>query len=162
MSAPTVNAPDLDLPRLAARAVRDGIGKLVVGAVVHDQGKVLILRRSPTDPFLPGIEELPSGGVDDGESLADALARELAEEIGWDGPLDLDAGFVATFDYLTGSGRRARQFTFGLPSNASAVVLSDEHVGFRWLEPVELDGSDVTPETAGTVRAWAASRHPLP
>ncbi|MFC4907488.1 NUDIX domain-containing protein [Actinomadura gamaensis] len=162
MSVPSVNAPGLDLPRIAAEAVRDGVEKLVVGAVVHDGGKVLILRRSPHDAFLPGIEELPSGGVDDGEDLAGALARELAEEIGWRGPLELDAGFVASFDYLSGSRRRARQYTFGLPRGAHVVTLSDEHVGSRWLEPAELDGSGVTPETAAVVRAWAASRTSLP
>ncbi|NED53759.1 NUDIX domain-containing protein, partial [Micromonospora aurantiaca] len=50
-------------------------------------GRVLILRRSVDDPFMAGIEELPSGGVEPGEDLIAALGRELAEEIGWAGQL---------------------------------------------------------------------------
>ncbi|WP_101789778.1 NUDIX domain-containing protein [Nonomuraea indica] len=143
---------------LVARARRDGVGKLVVGAVVHRAGRVLLLRRSARDAFLPGIEELPSGGVEDGEDLMSALGRELVEEIGWSGPPTGD--FAATFDYTSGSGRRARQVTFAVPYPDGPVVLSDEHESYRWAEVGDLDGSDVTPETARTVRAWAATVHP--
>lgn len=148
----------IDLRALAEGAGRDGVGKLVVGAVVHADGRVLVLRRSSGDAFLPGIEELPSGGVEPGEGLLDALRRELAEEIGRSGPVVLDAGFVASFDYVSGSGRAARQFTFGVAHDGRPVVLSAEHSAHRWLRPDELDGSDVTPETAEVVRAWTASR----
>ncbi|WP_277304126.1 NUDIX domain-containing protein [Spongiactinospora sp. TRM90649] len=89
-------------------ARRDGIGELVVGAVVHSGGRVLILRRS-ADDFMGGIEELPSGGVEAGGDLLRALGRELAEEIGRRHPPAVDPGFVATFDYTSGSGRSARR-----------------------------------------------------
>ncbi|MGK5550854.1 NUDIX domain-containing protein [Actinomadura kijaniata] len=147
----------VDLQELVDRADRDGVQKLVVGAVVHAAGRVLILRRAGDDAFLPGIEELPSGGVDPGEGLLTALRRELAEEIGRDGPLALDPGFVAHFDYVSGSGRRARQYTFGLAHDGGPVSLSAEHTGFRWLTPADLADSDVTEETARTVREWAAT-----
>lgn len=130
----------------------------MVGAVVYRDERVLILRRSSGDDFLPGIEELPSGGVDDGEDLRSALARELAEEIGWSGPLVRDRDFVAAFDYVSGSGRKARQFTLALPGNASPIVLSDEHDSYRWITPDELPDSDLTDETAEAVHDWAASR----
>ncbi|MFD0899075.1 NUDIX domain-containing protein [Actinomadura sediminis] len=150
-----ISAPGIDLQRLRRDAERDGIEKLVVGAVVHTGGRVLVLRRSLDDPFLPGIEELPSGGVEPGEDLLDALRRELAEEIGRAGPLTLDPGFVACFDYVSGSGRKARQFTFALASDGRPIVLSSEHTAHRWLHPSDLGASDITPETARTIRAWA-------
>jgi 8-oxo-dGTP pyrophosphatase MutT (NUDIX family) len=62
-----------------------GIDRLVAGAVVHSDAGVLIVRRSLSDDFLPGIEELPSGGCGPGETLGEALDRELQEEIGWRG-----------------------------------------------------------------------------
>lgn len=139
---------------LLADAQADGVEKSVVGAVVHRAGQVLILRRAEDD-FLPGIEELPSGGVDPGESLADALARELAEEIGWSGPLAIDPGFLASFDYTSGSGRRARQWTVAIDGSGQNIVLSDEHVGYRWIGPADVAASDLTPESIRVIGEWA-------
>lgn len=147
--------PLIDLSDLTGRAYRDGIEKLLVGAVVHDGGRVLILRRSDDDAFLPGIEELPSGGVEDGEDLLTALARELAEEIGRSRPLSVDAVFVASFDYLSGSGRLARQYTFATPHDGGEICLSAEHRDHRWIAPDALAESDLTEESIQTIRAWA-------
>jgi 8-oxo-dGTP diphosphatase len=145
------------IDRFADEAARDGIEKLVAGAVVHRDGQVLILRRSETDPFLPGIEELPSGGVEDGEDVLTALARELAEEIGWDRPLRTDTGFVSSFDYTSGSGRRTRQYTFAVPYAGHEIRLSAEHTGYRWMGADGLATSDLTTETARTIRDWATA-----
>ena len=148
-----------DLQQLIDNADRDGIQKLVVGAIVHHDGLVLVLRRSSEDTFMPGIEELPSGGVDDGEDLLTALGRELAEEIAWDGPLTVDPSFVTSFDYASGSGRKTRQLTFGVAYNGRGVRLSTEHATFRWIDTGALTDTDLTDETAQAIRDWAASRH---
>lgn len=150
-------ASGLDIQRLHADAERDGITKLVVGAIVHVDDQVLILRRSAEDAFMAGIEELPSGGVEPGENLLTALERELAEEIGWPGPLTLDPGFVTHFDYISGSGRKARQYSFGVPHHGQPIVLSTEHTAYRWLHPADLTDSDVTAETARVILDWIAS-----
>ncbi|WP_006745914.1 (deoxy)nucleoside triphosphate pyrophosphohydrolase [Thioalkalivibrio paradoxus] len=56
--------------------------KQVVCAVVRDSaGRVLMARRAPKQ-HLEGLWELPGGKVEPGESLARALQRELAEELG--------------------------------------------------------------------------------
>jgi 8-oxo-dGTP diphosphatase len=135
-----------------------GIDRLVAGAVVHSGDRVLIVRRSPSDDFLPGIEELPSGGCDHGESLGEALNRELREEIGWQGPVVVDDGFVAHFDYVTGSGATARQYTFSAPLGDQVVRLSSEHSSWRWLRQDEIETSDLTGKTKRVVEAWW-SRH---
>lgn len=150
-------ASGLNIQQLHADADRDGITKLVVGAIVHADGQVLTLRRSTEDTFMAGIEELPSGGVEPGENLLAALERELAEEIGWTGPLTIDPGFVTHFDYTSGSGRQARQYTFGVPHHGQPIVLSAEHTTHRWLRLVDLNDSDLTDETARTIRDWATS-----
>jgi 8-oxo-dGTP diphosphatase len=51
----------------------------VVAAVVERDGRILIARRRPGGPF-GGKWEFPGGKVRDGESDAEALARELREE----------------------------------------------------------------------------------
>ncbi len=54
----------------------------VAAAVIRDaSGRVLIARRPPGRP-LAGSWEFPGGKVADGETVRDALARELREEIG--------------------------------------------------------------------------------
>jgi ADP-ribose pyrophosphatase YjhB (NUDIX family) len=49
----------------------------VVQAVVLQGDQVLLIKRTS-----PRVWELPGGGVEDGESLVDAIAREVCEESG--------------------------------------------------------------------------------
>lgn len=56
---------------------------VVAAAVLDDQGRVLITRR-PDHVHQGGLWEFPGGKVEAGESMHDALARELHEEVGID------------------------------------------------------------------------------
>src|SRR4051794_11048996 len=52
-----------------------------VGAIVHDaEGRLLVIRRGR--PPSEGLWSLPGGRVEPGESDAEAVVRELAEETG--------------------------------------------------------------------------------
>ena len=58
---------------------------LSVKAVVRDsEGRCLVVRRSKSSKFWPGMWELPGGKVDAGEAFDDALRREIREESGLD------------------------------------------------------------------------------
>ncbi|WP_367132823.1 MULTISPECIES: NUDIX hydrolase [Streptomyces] len=119
------------LDDLVSAAERDGIAKTVVGAVIADDGgKVLLLHR-PADDYLGGLWELPSGGVDDGETLIEALRREIAEETG----LTVTAvrGYLGHFDYRSGSGRATRQFNFTATVTGETVTLT-EHDAHLWAD----------------------------
>ena len=54
---------------------------IVVGAMIEQDGKYLITQRSPRGS-LPLLWEFPGGRVEEGETDAMALARELREEMG--------------------------------------------------------------------------------
>jgi 8-oxo-dGTP diphosphatase len=55
---------------------------VVVAAVLHKDGKVLLCHRSPTRRWYPDVWDFPGGHVESGENRLDALARELHEELG--------------------------------------------------------------------------------
>ncbi|HSZ29297.1 MAG TPA: NUDIX domain-containing protein [Pseudonocardiaceae bacterium] len=69
------------LEKLTIQAANDGVQQLVIGAIVQDKNKVLLLKR-PEDDFMGGIFELPSGKVEGDETLDVALIREVDEETG--------------------------------------------------------------------------------
>ncbi len=62
---------------MAARHVR------VVAAVIPREDRYLITQRRPT-AVLGGLWEFPGGKVEEGESEADALRREVRERVGVD------------------------------------------------------------------------------
>ncbi|MBZ4681336.1 (deoxy)nucleoside triphosphate pyrophosphohydrolase [Thermodesulfobacterium sp.] len=53
----------------------------VVAGFIEKDGKVLVVKR-PTDKKRGGLWEFPGGKVEAGESLQEALKRELKEELG--------------------------------------------------------------------------------
>ncbi|GGX84402.1 NUDIX hydrolase [Streptomyces hiroshimensis] len=128
-----MSSPDTALlDDLARAAERDGITKTVVGAVIAGaDGKVLLLRR-PADDYLGGLWELPSGGVDDGETLIEALRREVAEETGL--TVTVVGGYLGHFDYRSGNGRATRQFNFTATVTPGERVTLTEHDEHLWAD----------------------------
>lgn len=114
----------------------DGITKHVVGAVIPDaEGKILLLHRA-ADDYLGGLWELPSGGVDGGETLTEALHREVHEETG----LTIAAieAYLGHFDYLSMSGRQTRQFNFAaMTTDKCDAVRLTEHDEHQWADRAE-------------------------
>jgi mutator protein MutT len=60
----------------------DGSGKVLVAAAVVRRGETVLLCRRPAGKRHAGLWEFPGGKLHGGESLADALRRELREELG--------------------------------------------------------------------------------
>src|SRR5712664_181974 len=70
---------------------------LSVGAYISDgSGHVLLLRRAPGE-ILKGFFDLPSGRVERGETIQQALSREVAEETGLQ--VKVVNSYVNCFDY---------------------------------------------------------------
>ena len=114
---------------LTNEAASDGVQQLVVGAIIAGSQSVLLLRRS-ADDFMGGIYELPSGKVDPGEHLGQALSREVKEETGLD--VTSVGAYLGSFDYASGSGKKTRQFNFTVQVAATEPVVLTEHDEYRW------------------------------
>lgn len=128
---------------------------LAVSAAIFRDGRVLIVRRA--QPPAHGLYTLPGGGVELGETLEQAVIREVREETGLViEPLAL-AGyrqFIARDD----AGKIERHFVilpFAARWLAGEVVLNEELAEAHWLLPSELAGLKTTDGLAEIVAsAW--------
>lgn len=128
---------------LVVQARMDGIERLVVGAVIVRGGKVLLLRRKAGD-FMEGIYELPSGVLEGEESLVQALVREVKEETALE--VVGVVRYLGSFDYLSGSGRPTRQFSFEVSVGTDNDVRLSEHDSYLWAGVSDLEEIQVSRE----------------
>ncbi|KGE05319.1 8-oxo-dGTP diphosphatase MutT [Pseudohaliea rubra] len=110
--------------------------QVAVAVVVDGEGRVLVALR-PDDKHQGGRWEFPGGKVEDGESVTDALARELAEEValevGGTEPL-----LVIEHDY----GDRHVCLDVHLVTAYRGEATGQEGQPLRWLLPAELDADE--------------------
>lgn len=65
-----------------------GGGRTIATLCLTPDNKVLLVRQYRPGPGLV-LDEMPGGYIDDGEDPLDAARRELREESGWDGDIEL-------------------------------------------------------------------------
>jgi 8-oxo-dGTP diphosphatase len=128
---------------------------LAVSAAIFRDGRVLIVRRA--QPPAQGLYTLPGGGVELGETLADAVIREIREETG----LEIEPLALAGYRQVIardGAGQIERHFVilpFAARWIAGEVSLNEELAEARWLKPSELSGLETTEGLADIVAtAW--------
>ena len=139
--------PEDELRELAKS---DGITHLSTGVAVVRDGKVLVVRRHPDD-FLGGVYELPGGGIEDGESFAASVAREVLEETGL--RVEAVVGMFPGFDYSTPKKPKVRQFNFLVTAKSQDVHLSPEHDNFVWVaSDDDIDALALTPAMKACIR----------
>ena len=129
---------------------------LAVSAAIFRDGKVLIVRRA-RKPAL-GVYTLPGGGVETGETLVEAVTREVREETALDiEPVGL-AGYREAIvrDAQAGVERHFVILCFAARWVAGEPVLNDELDDARWLDPAELSALRTTEGLAEIVTAAVA------
>jgi len=126
---------------LMKEAQEKGINRYVVGAVIQRDSSVLLLER-PKDDFMGGIYELPSGRVEDSESLDIALYREVDEETGL--KIREIKRYLGHFDYESKSGKKTRQFNFAVTVGEPLEIKLQEHDNYAWANKDQLQQYSVT------------------
>ena len=116
----------------------------VVAAVIVRDGRALAARRG-TAMSLPGLWEFPGGKVEPGESDAEALVREIFEELG----LTVTVGELVGENVHEYPTIRVRLVAFVCTAE-NRDPLATEHDALRWVDSTEL--SELT---------WAAADVPL-
>jgi 8-oxo-dGTP pyrophosphatase MutT (NUDIX family) len=112
--------------------------------VVRRGAEVLVLHRSPAGD---AYWHVVAGAVEQGESHAEAAARELVEEIGLQVPLvDLEREYVYPLSQESARSRArfapgieevvVRCFTVEAPADWEPT-LNEEHDDYRWCTPPE-------------------------
>ena len=101
--------------------------KKVVGAIItNTKGEVLLVKRKAEEDFMPNAWEIAGGGVDDGESIGQALLREVLEETGL---VVEDYKFVNTCTYPC-----TVQYNYHTPiTDADPAIALTEHSEYAWV-----------------------------
>lgn len=106
--------------------------QVAVSAAIFRDGKVLLTRRARSPA--KGFYSLPGGRVEFGESLHQALAREVDEETGIDIAIVGLAGWREVLPTATGPGHYLIM-SFAARWVAREPVLNDELGDYRWIAP---------------------------
>jgi ADP-ribose pyrophosphatase YjhB (NUDIX family) len=106
--------------------------QLAVSAAIFRDGKVLLVRRARSPAR--GYYSLPGGRVEFGESLHQALTREVDEETGLKIDIVSLAGWREVLPSAPGAGHYLIM-SFAARWTAREPALNDEHDDYRWVAP---------------------------
>lgn len=116
--------------------------QIVVAGALFSGGTLLVAQRD-RPPELAGLWELPGGKVAPGEDDADALIRELHEELG----VTVSVGPRLGADVALNAGTTLRAYQVALSTGSPQP---HDHRALRWVTADELDGLAWVPAD----RAW--------
>lgn len=107
---------------------------------LHEDGKVLIGKRSSNKSFLPGKWELPGGHVEFGETIEQCLKRELQEEFNIDIVLDKP---YSEYTYVMNDGKdhviEVLYFVQMRGPNQKIKINKNEIEEYKWISRDEVD-----------------------
>lgn len=106
--------------------------QIAVSAAIFRDGKVLLTRRARSPA--KGFYSLPGGRVEFGESLHQALSREVDEETGLEIEIVSLAGWREVLPAAPGAGHYLI-LSFAARWVAREPVLNDELDDYRWIAP---------------------------
>jgi 8-oxo-dGTP diphosphatase len=112
----------------------------MVAAALIDHGQVLLARRAPHKRWYANLWDLPGGHVEAGETEAQAVVREVSEELGVIISEPTGSAVTHLFDYAS-SGARIADLSVWLVTDWIGDVKNNsprEHLELQWFVPQDL------------------------
>jgi len=128
---------------------------IVVAIVQNEQGKYLICKKPANRGVFAGQWGLPGGGIEPGESMLEALRREVREETGLEiteiRPLFFKDGQHAKL-FPDGSSREIYMIflVFACQAQSHEVHLGEEFESYAWVDGEDIRSYDLNEQTRDT------------
>lgn len=117
----------------------------VVACIIDKKERVLLTQRC-IEPFCDQWV-MPGGKIDHGESILDALHREVREEVGLEIQID---SLIDVYEHV-GVGHKNDHYVIlyyrAHPSSGSVKINTDEVTRAAWVHPEKLNQVSMTPGT---------------
>jgi 8-oxo-dGTP diphosphatase len=108
----------------------------VVTAILRDGDRVLLCHRRPDRRWYPNLWDLPGGHVEPGESRAEALVRELREELG----IEIREPTQPPLAMVEGDGFDMWIWLLDSWTGTVSNTAPDEHDDLAWVDVAGLAG----------------------
>jgi|SRR5579885_23844 8-oxo-dGTP pyrophosphatase MutT (NUDIX family) len=128
------------LAELQAKAESAGKQCLVGAIILNEQRQAFVQKRSLTRRLWPGCWDLVGGHVEPGETLEEALRREIREETGW--KLARIGPIVDVYDGKTGNGDEIYEVDFLVEIDGDLEhpqLEWSKNSEFRWISLAEIE-----------------------
>lgn len=127
----------------------------VVAGLLVQAGTVLLCHRSASRRWYPSVWDLPGGHIEHGETAADALVRELSEELG----ILVPTPTAPSFAQIQGQDFDCRIWLLGRWGGTPSIT-SDEHDDMRWFAAHEVDDLPLAVESYRPLLTRASADRP--
>lgn len=108
--------------------------------ILNKNQEVLFCKRSMEEDFMPGVWDIPGGGLEEGEDLIQGLKREVSEECG----MEVEIGDeISKSSYIMHDIQRI-ETTYLASAITTDVKLNNEHTEFRWVRIEDFESLGVT------------------
>ena len=129
-----------------------GDRRLAAAVVMDDQERVLLVRRSEKERFLPRVWGVPCGKLEPGESPEDGALRELKEETGLLGEVVRKVGESSFVSVYRGHEIKNWQENFLVRPLSESVTLPESDQDARWLRWSQLTSVEIDAYNLDIVR----------
>lgn len=118
---------------------------VAVTAIIKNQyNKILVVKRGANEIAYAGKWAYPGGKVEKGETIMQALKREILEEVGIE--IEDYKELLQDYTFVKPDGNNVVGLNFLVRAKNKEVKLSEEFQDYKWVNLSELMGLDRIPE----------------